>query len=83
MTNKELYTMLRRLGMVDQDIDDTLCCFLDDTKKLSKEDNFQNNLCKDIVSLTNFVDDLCINNDINCIKKFLVCAFFENNKESR
>lgn len=83
MTNKELYIMLRRLGMVDTKSSSMPCCFIDDDEMIYPEDDFQDYVCKDTVSITNFVDDLFKNNDINRIKKFLVCMFSDNHRRRR
>lgn len=76
MNNREIYRILELLGMVEDK-----CHSEDNYCYESAADEFQISTSKDIVSLTNFVDDLCVNNDINYIKKFLVCMLFENGKE--
>lgn len=80
MTNKQIYVILDRLGMVEQDVSDQLLVCVDNREIKSAQDKFQDEICKDVVSVTNFINDLFINNDINCIKQFLTCMFIENSK---
>lgn len=80
MTNKQIYMILHRLGMVEQDVSDQLCVYANDAERKLVQDKFQDEICKDIVSVTNFINDLFINNDVNCIKQFLTCMFIENSK---
>lgn len=80
MTNKQIYIILDRLGMVEQDISDQRCVYVNDEERKPMQDKFQDEICTDVVSVTNFINDLFINNDINCIKQFLTCMFIENSK---
>lgn len=73
MKNSDIYKILDRLGMVSaDDLQEG------NEESTSLENMFETKICRDIVALTNFVDDLFIMNDENYIKKFLVCMLFEN-----
>lgn len=72
MTNKEIYEILDKLGMVDEEG----VCKLEGSP--SSADEFQNITCQDIALAIKFIDDLFLQNDENYIKKFLVCLFFNN-----
>lgn len=61
MEKKEIYNILNTLGMVEN-------------KELSLE--LLEDICKDLPALMNFVDNLCLDNDLDTIQKFLVCLFY-------
>ncbi len=59
-TQIKAYTILSKLGMLDEDEDYEVFY----------------NACKNLPTLMNYIDDLCSMNDLDRIKKFLVCFLY-------
>lgn len=65
MTNRELYGIMERLGMVEE------------ANGLTPE-HFVEEVSTDLVSTIVFVDELTIYNDLETIKKLLVAIIYTN-----
>ena len=65
MTNRELYGIIERLGMVEEDNGLTL-------------EHFVEEVSTDLVSTIVFVDELTLYNDLETIKKLLVAVIYTN-----
>lgn len=70
MSNADIYEILEKLNMVEDDLS-----MLPD---ISNKDYFEKYTCKDIVEVLSFVDLLFLSNDNNTIKQFLTALFLKN-----
>lgn len=59
-TQIKAYTILSKLGMIDEDEDYEVFY----------------NACKNLPSLMNYIDYLCAENDLDMIKRFLLCFLY-------
>lgn len=73
MNKQEIYDLLSKLGMIEED--DRLCSE-ENPDRRSDAEAFEEDTCSDLPSVMNFVDELFFNNDEATIKKFLVCLLF-------
>lgn len=73
MNRQEIYDLLNRLGMIEED--DRICC-AENPDRRSDAEVFEEDTCTDLPDLMSFVDNLFINNSEETIKKFLVCLLF-------
>lgn len=78
MTNKEIYEIMDRLGMVEEDNNLKACSADEPIDTRSDAEVFAQDTATDLVSTMNFVDSLCIYNDLDTIKKFLVTLIYTN-----
>lgn len=75
MTNKEMYEIMDKLGMIEED--DGKVCSADEPIK-SDAEIFDEFTSKDLVSTMNFVEELCMYNDLDTIKKLLITLIYTN-----
>jgi len=75
MTNKRLYEIIYRLGMIDDDGDKQAS----DTR--TEAEIFEQDVASDLVNTMGFVDQLTTYNDLNTFGKLLVAIISELNKE--
>lgn len=71
MTNKEMYEIMDRLGMIEEDNNES-------TDGRTNADIFEQDIATDLVYTMNFVDSLCMYNDLDTVKKLLVTLIYTN-----
>lgn len=76
MTNKEIYEIMDKLQMVD-DADTQLIHSVVERDFRTGAERFQEDVCKDLISVINFVDQLTTFNDLNTLKKFLIVLLYD------
>lgn len=74
MKNSDIYKIAYNLGMIDEDSHN--CGVIESVK--SDAEIFEQETATDLVKTMNFVDDLCLYNDLDTIKKFLVAIIYQN-----
>lgn len=78
MTNKEIYEIMDKLGMIEEV--NSKCCDTDGPIK-SEAEIFDEYTSKDLVYTMNFVEELALYNDLETIKKLLVAIIYQNNEK--
>lgn len=73
MTNKKIYEIADKLGMVEHNEYESI-----DEPKRTNAEIFEEDIATDLVATMNFVDELCLYNDLDTIKKFLVTVIYTN-----
>lgn len=76
MTNKEIYEIMSKLQMVD-DADTQLIHPVAERDFRTGAERFQEDVCTDLISVINFVDELTTFNDLNTLKKFLIVLLYD------
>lgn len=76
MTNKEIYEILDKLQMVDDADNQPIRSAVECDSRTGAE-RFQEDVCTDLISVINFVDQLTTFNDLNTLKKFLIVLLYD------
>lgn len=74
MTTKEIYEIMDKLGMIEEDNSES-------TDGRTNAEIFDEYTSKDLVSTMNFVEELALYNDLETIKKLLVAIIYQNNRK--
>lgn len=76
MTNKEIYEIMDKLQMIDN-ADAQIIHSVVECDSRTGAERFQEDVCTDLISVINFVDQLTTFNDLNTLKKFLIVLLYD------
>lgn len=81
MGNRELYWVMKHLGMLDKLEEERGLCRLSELEPLDLDEDFATNTANQPLAAVCFVNKVAAHNDINAFKDLLLTIILENAKQ--